>query len=340
MTISCATQSSSSSCLRRRIEPTRRGRDARLRVRARSARWMAVACACVDLSVGASGDIGAAPWTRLRVEVEAGGHGIWTSATGTAVGAARPRRTAAAPARPAGESAVTSRQISWPPNRQEHGRRRVAQRAVVAGERGEDRSALARQMAVMQQVARHRRRGPQTPRRGDATLGVQRRVLGEDLRHGLGGRDPEAGADERAIVSPVVASCRRARPSRRRRCRAGGVRRGQVGRRVAKGHVRAAADGEHVAAVTQAGEQPVTALRVLLGPCVRRTGSTERLTQTRVGLGAEQLAVEIDADLEARVGGHDLNRGRAAERVADDPDVLEIEVTGQAASSVRLARGG
>jgi hypothetical protein len=49
--------------------------------------------------------------------------------------------------------------------------------------------------------------------------------------------------------------------------------------------------------------------------------------QARGWLGAEELAVEVDAHLEAQVGGHDLSRSRAPIEVADDPDVLKVKVS-------------
>ena len=39
----------------------------------------------------------------------------------------------------------------------------------------------------------------------------------------------------------------------------------------------------------------------------------ERPVEAGVGLRPEELAVEVDADLESRVAGHDLNGGRAAD---------------------------
>ena len=148
--------------------------------------------------------------------------------------------------------------------------------------------------------------------------------------------DPESGAGERCDR----VGGRPGHVGERDRAGAGGVAEqvaaggGPVGRRVAEGHVHAAADGDHVAAAAQAGEQAVTALRVLLCPGVVGLHPQQRLMQTRVGLGAEQLAVEVDADLEARVGGHDLHRGRAAQGVPDDPDVTQVEVTGQRRAAV------
>src|SRR5207253_1460140 len=72
-----------------------------------------------------------------------------------------------------------------------------------------------------------------------------------------------------------------------------------------------------------------SSLRVLGGGRDAGLDPEERPVKTRVGLRAEELAVQIDADLEARVAGHDLNRGRAADRVPYDPDVFEVEVAGE-----------
>ena len=75
----------------------------------------------------------------------------------------------------------------------------------------------------------------------------------------------------------------------------------------------AAADGHQRAAVPEAGEEPVSSLRVFGGLCVAGLDPEEGPVKTRLGLLPEELAVQIDADLEARVAGHYLNRGRAAE---------------------------
>jgi|SRR5579884_77219 len=61
----------------------------------------------------------------------------------------------------------------------------------------------------------------------------------------------------------------------------------------------------------------------LLGAISTRVDAPHR---AHPALRAGQLAVEIDADLEARVAGDDLDCCRAADRVADDPDVLQVEV--------------
>jgi hypothetical protein len=77
--------------------------------------------------------------------------------------------------------------------------------------------------------------------------------------------------------------------------------------------VGAAADGHQQATVTEAGEEAVSSLRVLGGLCVAGLDPEEGPIKTRLGFLAEELAVQIDADLEAPVAGHHLNRGRAAE---------------------------
>ena len=76
-------------------------------------------------------------------------------------------------------------------------------------------------------------------------------------------------------------------------------------------------------------EEPVASLRILGGRRVAGLNPEERPVETRVGLRPEELAVEVDADLEARVTGHDLNSGRATDRMADDPHVLQIEMPSQ-----------
>src|SRR5207247_6381305 len=76
----------------------------------------------------------------------------------------------------------------------------------------------------------------------------------------------------------------------------------------------------------ESGEEPVSSLRVLGGLCVAGLDPEERPVKTRLRFLPEELAIEIDADLEAPVAGHHLNRARAAERVACDPDVFEVEV--------------
>jgi hypothetical protein len=68
------------------------------------------------------------------------------------------------------------------------------------------------------------------------------------------------------------------------------------------------------------GDDPL--LNEIRGRCDAGLDPQEGPFETRVALRAEELAVQIDADLEARIGGHHLNRGRAAERIACDPDVL------------------
>ncbi len=85
-----------------------------------------------------------------------------------------------------------------------------------------------------------------------------------------------------------------------------------------------------VAAVRAGARGTDPALSVYSGVCVtsdwiQRNGRSSRAS----GSLAEELAVEVDADPEPRVVGHHLNGGRAAQRMADDPDVLQIEVAGE-----------
>src|SRR5207244_9932980 len=79
--------------------------------------------------------------------------------------------------------------------------------------------------------------------------------------------------------------------------------RGQVGGAVGEAHVGAAADGQQGATATEAVEEPVSSLRVLGGLCVAGLNPEERPVKTRLGLPSEELAVQIDADLEAPVAG-------------------------------------
>jgi hypothetical protein len=53
-------------------------------------------------------------------------------------------------------------------------------------------------------------------------------------------------------------------------------------------------------------------------------------------LSADEFAVEVDGHLEPRVRGDDLHSGCTADRVADDPDVFEVEAAGQRRAWVEL----
>ncbi len=90
----------------------------------------------------------------------------------------------------------------------------------------------------------------------------------------------------------------------------------------------ALADSQERPVATLASEEPVPPACVLRS--LRRAGLNpeEGPVEAPIGLRPEELAVEVDTDLETRVAGHDLNSGRAADRVTDDPDMLQIEVPG------------
>ena len=103
----------------------------------------------------------------------------------------------------------------------------------------------------------------------------------------------------------------------------------QVRRIVGEPQVHALADRQQRPAATLASEEPIARVRVLRGLRDVGLNPEERPLEARVRLVAEELAVEVDADLEPRVAGHHLNGGRAAQRVTDDPDVLQVEMPGE-----------
>jgi hypothetical protein len=146
---------------------------------------------------------------------------------------------------------------------------------------------------------------------------------------------PALDAERRAYEGGDRVSRHRRHPAERNRTHAEGrtdqatPERRQVRRIVGEAEVLALSDREERGAVTLAREEAVPPLRVL--PGLRHVGADpeEGPVEVRVRLGSEELAVEVDADLEARVAGHGLDSRRAADRVTDDPDVLQVEVSGE-----------
>src|SRR5581483_10953963 len=116
--------------------------------------------------------------------------------------------------------------------------------------------------------------------------------------------------------------------------------RGQVRRAVGEAHVRAAAQRQQRAAGADAAEEPVPPLRVLGGLRVSRLDPEERPVETGPRLLAEELAVQVDADLEARIVRHDLYGSRAAERVTRDADASEVEAACQRRARFQLPEAG
>jgi hypothetical protein len=162
-------------------------------------------------------------------------------------------------------------------------------------------------------------------------------------KHGPEAR-PALDAESRAYEGGDRVSGHRRHPAERHRAHTEGrtnqatPKRRQVRRIVGEAEVLAPSDREEHGAVALAREEAVPPLRVL--PGLRHVGADpeEGPVQVRIRLGSEELAVEVDADLEARVAGHGLDGGRAADRVTDDPDVLQVEVSGERRARLELCQ--
>src|SRR5918911_1916325 len=104
---------------------------------------------------------------------------------------------------------------------------------------------------------------------------------------------------------------------------------GQVRLSVREALMDAAPDDDDIATLLQPTHQLIADLQVvilLLGVALQ---PQEGPIKAGTGQGVRQRAVDVDADLEARIGADHLNGGGAAERVAEHADVLHIQVPGQ-----------